>query len=145
MDVPLSVIVRPRSHVDLMDTPGAYASTQVPQFENDAFASVLSDAATVNTPLAPAGEELHASALSVPAATARKTPEFQRFVTALLSAVELDTPSDMWAAAGLWWLYVTQSTPAITSQVKPTPAPLSPRTPGSETTLATPYVAAPTV
>src|SRR5437867_4436177 len=138
MDVPLSVIVRPRSHVDLMDTPGAYASTQVPQFENDAFASFLSDAATVNTPLAPAGDELHASALSFPAATARNTPEFQRFVTAVLSAAELPPPSDMFATAGLAWFAVTQSTPAMMSEVKPTPAQLNTLTPCSETPLATP-------
>src|SRR5438309_11386467 len=80
-------MVRPRSQSDLIADPGAYASTQVPQFEYDAFASVLSEAATVNTPLAPAGDALHASASLFPAATARNTPEFQRFVTAVLSAV----------------------------------------------------------
>src|SRR6266571_3461828 len=118
--------------------PGAYASTQVPQFEYDAFASVFSEAATVNTPLAPAGDELHASALSFPAATARNTPEFQRFVTAVLSAAELPPPSDMLATAGLSWFAVTQSTPAITSELRPMPAQLSTRTPCRDTPLATP-------
>src|SRR2546428_9430689 len=80
-------MVAPRSQSDLMADPGAYASTQIPQFEYDAFASVFSEAATVNTPLAPAGDELHASALSFPAATARNTPELQRFVTAVLSEI----------------------------------------------------------
>src|SRR5437879_13659439 len=94
-------MVRPRSQSDLIADPGAYASTQVPQFEYDAFASVFSEAATVNTPLAPAGDELHASASSFPAATARNTPEFQRFVTAVLSAAELPQTSDVLATAGL--------------------------------------------
>src|SRR2546427_13257534 len=120
-------MVAPRSQSDLMADPGAYASTQIPQFEYDAFASVFSEAATVNTPLAPAGDELHASALSFPAATARNTPEFQRFVTAVLSAAQPPPPSDMLATAGLWWFAVPQSTPAVTARGHATPAP--PNTP----------------
>src|SRR2546425_12375736 len=92
-------MVRPRSQSDLIADPGAYASTQVPQFEYDAFASVFSEAATVNTPLAPAGDALHASASSFPPATARDTPEFQRFVTAVLSALALPPPRGMFAPA----------------------------------------------
>src|SRR2546422_7828791 len=97
-------MVAPMSQSDLMADPGAYASTQIPQFEYDAFASVFSEAATVNTPLAPAGDELHASALSFPAATARNTPAFQRFMTALLSAAELPPPTHLLATARLRWL-----------------------------------------
>src|SRR5688572_2046654 len=103
------------------------------------------DAATVNTPVAPAGDELQASALSFPAATARNTPEFQRLVTAVLSAADVPPPSDMFATAGLAWFAVTQSTPAMTSDVKPVPAQLRTRTPCRKTPFATPYVAAPTV
>ena len=124
--------------MDLIDDPGPYASTQVPQLEYDALASVFSDAATVNTPVAPAGDEPQASALSFPAATARKTPEFQRFVTAWSSAEDLPPPSDMLATAGLAWFAVTQSTPAITSELRPMPAQLSTRTPCRDTPLATP-------
>src|SRR2546428_13448027 len=121
-------MVAPRSQSDLMADPGAYASTQIPQFEYDAFASVFSEAATVNTPLAPAGDELHASALSFPPATARNTPQFPRFVTAVLSAAELPPPSDTLATAGLSWFAVTQSTPPPTSEAKPTPAQPATRT-----------------
>src|SRR2546422_2796342 len=115
-------MVRPRSQSDLIADPGAYASTQVPQFEYDAFASVFSEAATVNTPLAPAGDALHASASSFPAATGRNTPEFQRFVTPVFSAGDLPPPRDTFALAGLRWFAVTQSTPTLTSEVKTTPA-----------------------
>src|SRR2546425_12989660 len=108
-------MVAPRSQSDLMADPGAYASTQIPQFEYDAFASVFSEAATVNTPLAPAGDELQALALSFPAATARNTPEFQRLVTAGLSAAELEPPRDKVAAAGRPGFAGPQATPAMTS------------------------------
>ena len=42
----------------------------------------------VNTPEAPAGETLHAFWFSLPAATARKTPELARLAAALLSVGE---------------------------------------------------------
>src|SRR2546427_4031486 len=106
-------MVRPRSQSDLIADPGAYASTQVPQFEYDAFASVLSEAATVNTPLAPAGDAVHASASLFPAATARNTPEVQRFVTAGFSAVELPPPRGMLATAGVLLVAGTPSTPPL--------------------------------
>ena len=41
---------------DVMDCPGANKSTHVPQFENDAFASIKLDAATVIALTALAGE-----------------------------------------------------------------------------------------
>src|SRR5437867_12894427 len=107
-------MVAPRSQSDLMADPGAYASTQIPQFEYDAFATVFSEAATVNTPLAPAGDELRASALSFRAAPAGNPPEIQRFVTAVLSAAALPPPSDMLATPGLRAFAVSQSTPANT-------------------------------
>src|SRR2546426_10449880 len=97
-------MVRPRSQSDLIADPGAYASTQVPQFEYDAFASVLSEAATVNTPLAPAGDAVHASASPVPAPTARNTPQFPRVLTARLSARGPPPPRDMVAPARLRWV-----------------------------------------
>src|SRR5438046_10714710 len=51
----------------------------------------------------------------------------------------------MLATAGLAWFAVTQSTPAITSELRPMPAQVSTRTPWSDTAFATPYVAAPIV
>src|SRR5436309_5104674 len=138
-------MVVPARKVDLIADPGPYASTQPPQFEYDALASVFSDAATVKTLGAPDGDSVQASTLSFPAATARNTPEFRRFVTAWSSAADLPPPSDMFATAGLRWFALTQSTPAITSELSPRPAQLSTRTPCSETAFATPYVAAPMV
>src|SRR5438067_1365113 len=108
-------MVVPARKVDLMAEPGPYASTQRPQVEYDALASVFSDAAT-----------------------ARNTPEFQRLVTAWSSADDLPPPSDMFATAGLTWFALTQSTPAITSEFRPMPAQLRTRTPCSETPFATP-------
>src|SRR3989442_12392317 len=108
-------MVAPRSQSDLMADPGAYASTQIPQFEYDAFASVFSEAATVNTPLAPAGDELHASALSFPPATAGKTPQFQRLVTAVFSAPRVPPPTEMLATAGGWWCSLAPTTPPTTA------------------------------
>src|SRR2546428_2439971 len=97
-------MVRPRSQSDLIADPGAYASTQVPQFEYDAFASVFSEAATVNTPLAPAGDAVHASAPSFPPATPRDTPEVPKVVTAALSARELPPPTGHVAPARVFSL-----------------------------------------
>src|SRR2546426_6975414 len=112
-------MVRPRSQSDLIADPGAYASTQVPQFEYDAFASVLSEAATVNTPLAPAGDALHASASLFPAATARDTPQVPKVVTAPFSALEPPPPPDMFGPARLWLFALTPTTPPITSHGEP--------------------------
>src|SRR5947208_6817557 len=131
-------MVVPARKVDLMADPGPYASTQRPQFEYDALASVFSDAATVKTLGAPDGDSVQASTLSFPAATARNTPEFQRLVTAWSSADDLPPPSDMFATAGLTWFARTQSRPANTSEFRPMPAQLRTRTPCSETHFASP-------
>src|SRR2546428_12024406 len=104
-------MVAPRSQSDLMADPGAYASTQIPQFEYEAFASVFSEAATVNTPLAPAGDEVHPSALSFPAAPARDTPPVQRVVTAALSAAAPPPPRGLLGTARAWWVARTPSPP----------------------------------
>src|SRR6266550_6568482 len=114
MDVPLRLMVVPARNVDLIADPGAYSSTHVPQLEYDALASVFSEAATVKTLGAPDGDSVQASTLSLPAATARNTPEFHRLVTAWSSAADLPPPSDRLATAGLAWFAVTQSTPAMT-------------------------------
>ena len=44
--------------IDTIADPGAYTSTQVPQLEYDAFASVLVEAATVKTLGAPDGDSV---------------------------------------------------------------------------------------
>src|SRR2546428_7168494 len=86
-------MVAPRSQSDLMADPGAYASTQIPQFEYDAFASVFSEAATVNTPLAPAGDALLAPAPSVPPPPATNTPDLLKFVTPSFLSSAPSTPT----------------------------------------------------
>lgn len=47
IDVPLIVFVPLFNHVAKMPTPGAYPSTHEPKFENDALASLRSEAAVV--------------------------------------------------------------------------------------------------
>jgi len=57
-------------HAEVMLDPGAKISRHVPKFEKDERASVFVVEPTVMAAAARAGEELHASALSLPAATA---------------------------------------------------------------------------
>ena len=109
------------------------------------LASVLSDDAVVNTAVALAGEKLQALALLFPAATATKTPELDRLVTAVLSAVLSPPPSDRLATAGLVRFSRTQSTPAMIGENEPLPLQSITRTPRSRTCLATPYVVLPMV
>src|SRR2546426_12725169 len=96
--------------------------------------------------LAPTGSTWQASALWFPAPTATNTPDFHRFVTAVVSALSgSPAPSDMFATAGLAGCAATQSTPATTSEVYPTPDQSNTtRRPGRKTPLAHPYVAEPT-
>jgi hypothetical protein len=57
-------------HAEVMLEPGAKMSTHVPKLENDERASVLVVAPTVFAAAARAGDELHALAFELPAATA---------------------------------------------------------------------------
>jgi len=66
------------------------------------------------------------------------TPEAIELATALSRAVEMPPPRLMFATAGLAWLLVTQSTPAITPALEPEPLQLRTRTGCSVTPLATP-------
>ena len=101
IDVPLIVLVElPGIHADVMLTPGANRSTQVPKFENDARVSVLSVAPTVIASGVAAGEKVHASADELPAATAYVTPAAVERVTAASSVASNEPPRLMLAAAG---------------------------------------------
>jgi hypothetical protein len=64
IEVPLIVFVAvsPEPHAEVMFTPGANTSTQVPMFAHDAFVSVESTALTVSAPATLAGELLQALA-----------------------------------------------------------------------------------
>jgi hypothetical protein len=70
--VPLIVRVAelPMCQADVMAWPGANRSRHVPKFENEARASVQAVAPTVIAAGVRAGDELHAFAVSLPAATA---------------------------------------------------------------------------
>src|SRR4051794_39859180 len=145
MEVPLIVLVPPFSQSEVMLLPGAYRSTQPPQFENDDLASVLVDEATVVTLAALEGEKLHASALLLPAATATNTPELARLLTAVLSELEKPPPRLMLATAGWIALVASQLRPAMMPEVEPEPLQSRTRTARSIAPLATPKRAPATV
>src|SRR5689334_17283432 len=68
---------------DLISTPGAKMSTQVPKLEKDARRSDRSVAPTVMAAGSRAGDSLHASWLSLPAAATYVTPDAMDALTAL--------------------------------------------------------------
>src|SRR5262249_31992209 len=101
IEVPLIVFVAVSLvfQAEGMDEPGATMSRQVPMFENDDRASVLVVEPTVIAAGTRAGDVLHASALSLPAATAYVTPSAMELVTALSSVVSMPPPRLMFATA----------------------------------------------
>ncbi len=112
----------------------------MPVLENVARASALVVAPTVIACGARAGDALHASAPSLPAATAKLTPSSMPRWTAASSVAEMPPPRLMFATAGApaAWLATTQSMPLITPVVLPEPLQLSTRTGTRLTPLATP-------
>jgi hypothetical protein len=66
-------------------------------------------------------------------------------VTASFVACEKPPPSDRLATAGLMWLAVTQSMPAMMVELLLEPEHWNTRTPRSSAPFATPYVLPPTV
>src|SRR6185369_15633809 len=147
IDVPLPTAIemsdaRP---ADMMDTPGANRSTQPPWLENGARASALSLAATVNASGALAGEAPHASALSLPAATAYVRPDAIDACTAPFSSSDAGPPMLMLTTAGRAACVVTQSTAAMTSVYSPQPSQPNARSATTWTALATPVPAPPIV
>ena len=115
IEVPLivAVAVSPVRAADRIRAPGANRSRQLPQFENDARASALSEAPTVMPAGSRAGDDVHASRLSLPAASTYVTPELIERCTASSSDAEAEPPRLMLTTAGLTALRVTQSTPAM--------------------------------
>jgi hypothetical protein len=81
MEVPLIVLVAVSlvDHADVMASPGAAISTQLPKLLNEARASVMVLADTVMAAAALEGEKLQASTALLPAATTTVTPAFTRF------------------------------------------------------------------
>lgn len=97
MEVPEMVLVAllPPIQADLIRTPGAKMSREVPKLEKLARASVLLVAPTVKAVGSEAGEKLLALALSLPAATTVKIPAETASATASLVAVLRTPPRDM--------------------------------------------------
>src|SRR5690606_7320526 len=111
---------------EVMSEPGAYRSTTEPKLEKSDWASSLVLEATVRASGTRAGEPWPASADSLPAATAKVTPEAMALATAASRAGSAAPPRLMLATEGPWWFSVTQSMPAMTCSV--VPEPLSSRT-----------------
>ena len=89
------------NHADKIPEPGANRSRHVPKLENEERASVVVVEPTVIAFAARAGDELHAFALLLPAATAIATPEFERLFTAVSRELEAPPPRLILATAGL--------------------------------------------
>lgn len=107
-------------------------------------------APTVQAWGSPAGDEVAASVLLLPAATARNTPALTMARAAVLMAVEDAPPSDMLAVVPLAQSRVatsdvTKFIPATTPEVVPDPDESSTLTAYSLVFFATPYVLEPTV
>ena len=142
IDVPdhVAVVVGLPIIDDVMLTPGAKMSRQVPQLENDARASVEDDAPTVMAEGALDGDELHASALLLPAATTMVMPSATARSTAALSDELNPPPKLMLATAGTpaVWCDTAQSMPATTPLIEPEPVQSRTRTGMSDASFATP-------
>src|ERR1700736_4997398 len=114
-----------------MLTPGPKSLTQVPKFENEARASVMSlaPATSAKAPWAgsdpltatSAGDSVQASAPEFPAAIAYVTPDAIEFWMAVSSGAKAPPPRLMLATAGLMAFEVTQFTPLITPESLPSP------------------------
>jgi len=75
-------------YVLFTSTPGAYVATHGPKFEKDAGVSVASTAATVMAADAELGEDWHASAALLPAATTTTIPKSTSSFTSVFSTRE---------------------------------------------------------
>lgn len=96
---------------------------------------------TVIAPVAEAGDELHASPASLPAATTTVTPSWTARFTARFSRLENLPPSEIDATLADAGCDATQSSARMVSELKPEPAQLSTRSAWSVARGATPSVA----
>src|SRR5690606_35583742 len=138
MEVPVRDVRPPPGQVEYTPYPGALMSTHLPQLENAARLSYLVVAPTAMTQPALDGEYLHGSPLSLPAATMSNTPDLDRFITAVLTAVGFGPPSERFATAGLAALVRSHLTAATRSDRAPSPLQSRTRRARSLTPLATP-------
>src|SRR5256885_7876586 len=98
-------------------------SVQVPKLENEARASLRSEAFTVIAWVTRAGEKLHASALELPDAIANVMPSLIAARTALSIAVLTPPPRLMLLTAGVpaAWSEAARLIPLTTLWVEPEP------------------------
>src|SRR5687768_4813503 len=92
-----------------------------------------------------AGDVLHASTFSLPAAATTSAPAFINRTHASSIACVAGPPSDTFTTAGLRRFAAIQSSPAITPLIVPLPEQSITRTDTRLAPGATPYVAPPTV
>src|SRR5262245_24220954 len=98
---------------EVMSTPGANRSKQLPTLENTARASVPEVAPTVIASATRGGDWVQASRSSLPAALTHVTPAATAARTASSSAGTTERCRRlMLTTAGFSWLVVTQSMPA---------------------------------
>src|SRR5690349_10515325 len=142
IEVPLSVFVAVSevNHAEVMPTPGAYRSRQLPKFENEAWASEASEAPTVRAAGRRPGDCVQASSAPLPAATAKVTPAAMALCTAWSRVAEAAPPRLRFATAGERWLAATQSIPDSADETDPAPVQSRTRTDQSRTPFATPWV-----
>ena len=145
MEVPEIVIVADGDPIQppVIPAPGAKISTQLPKFENPARASTLVVAPTVIAVGALAGERVHASFDSLPAAATTVMPAFVRRKIASLMAEEALPPIERLRTAWLFGFGLSgeriQSRPAITVENIPIPLQKSTRTGTTVAFFAIPY------
>jgi hypothetical protein len=132
---------------EVMASPGAKRSRQLPQFDQSGEKSVLSVAATVMAAGTLAGLKLQAWSPSLPAATTTVTPSAMSESTAASMSGEAAPPRLRLTTAGVpgRWSVATQSRPAMTPELVPLPEQSRTRTGTNETAFAMPYVDPPTV
>jgi len=148
MDVPLLDVTALllETPADLMLTPGAKMSMQLPQLLKLALASLLDVAATVMADGANAGEYWHASAFELPAATTTVTPASVARSIAVPTKLCVPRPPKLaLMTAGRRPFCTIQSTARVHQENCPPPLLLRVLTPWIVTPLATPYWVPPTV
>ncbi len=124
---------------EVIATPGAIMSTQLPILLKDAIESLLALAATVMAPGTLAGEELHAFVALFPAATTTVTPSLIKLLIAVSRVDEIPPPKLKFATALLVvWFLIAQLIPAITPELVPDQRQSKTRTGIKLTDFATP-------
>ena len=127
----------------MIATPGALISTQLPQFEKYAFASAIVVAPTVIAVGALAGDALHASILSLPAAATTVIPELVSLRIASFNEADALPPIlKLTTACDLEFVFSgerIQSRPAITEEYDPRPVQSRMRTGTTVAFFAIPY------